>query len=60
MVIKIDGKVDLVHDEDNDCYYLQEYAYDGRGTTRESIEYRTLPDAVAVYRTGTVEWGDWH
>ena len=56
----LDTRVDVVYDEEDDCWYLQEYANDGKGTTRESKAFHSADDAVRAHWSKQVDWQEWH
>jgi len=55
----INRTVDVVHDEDAGRWYLQEYALDGKGTTRISQMFLSADDAVKAYDAQQVDWQEW-
>ncbi len=54
MVTALDKTHDLVFSQDEAGWYIQEYANDGRGTSRKSKIYKTSRDAWTAYRDKTV------
>lgn len=51
--------IDIVHSPDDNGYYLQEYKFDGKGTTRTSPIYTSRVLLMLDYRQGKIKWGKW-
>ena len=51
--------IDIVHSPYDNGYYLQEYKFDGKGTTRTSTIYASRVLLVLDYRQGKIKWGKW-
>lgn len=58
-VFILDKTHDLIRSTDDNGYYIQEFANDGKGTSRTSVIYKTSRDAFTAYRDNTVKYGKW-
>lgn len=56
---RISDTVDLIESPDDNGYYFEEYAYDGKGTTRHSQVFKYIAESIVAFENKKVKWGKW-